>query len=661
LTGSARALPARPNLRHLKVEARRRMKSGEFPALYEAQLAIAREHGQPSWAVLKELVCGKAQPESRALSQLRWIISRFADAGAPGWAAPDDQELRLHFHDEFLTRVGVDKLVETIVDMAAYLREEYVVTDSSPLAVQVQLAGWQVHAVADARPPHRLKAVTRFPLGRRITDPRVGEPVTRTSGEVPGAVNRVAAEAFTEIGLPGLVLAGAGAGAGHGGAGPDGPRWVLARGWADLDRGSLLEAGHRFPVYFVTSLFTAMTVLRLVADGRVGLDAPANDYLRTVRLADDSVTVREVLTHTGGVGHLARPLAADWAPDLVAQIGPVLPCDGERGVFQVSAGGPAALGQLAADVTGSPYPDAVARLVFGPLGMTSSSFPSSWPRDGAVVGYTVGLEEDGAFEAVPSKVANFQAVGGLWTTAADLVRFCVAWKSLLPAALAREALRPQTTGGPVRGRDFGLGWVVGPRGDVAGMAASGPGASASLLVRDPARPGGCGQVQVALANRLIPIEPLNLRVLRACGDRPAHRMAQPLIVQEEQAVLGLDGGMRLRRARGPIRELACSREPDRRQGAGGREETVFGQAEQVAAQVREVDPSAAGIGVPQVGELVGRLLDLAGDEALFLLGLVLGAPDRRGEPAQPQDGRNPGHDGGNHQLRGCARDKHGAT
>jgi hypothetical protein len=121
LTGSARALPARPNLRHLKVEARRRMKSGEFPALYEAQLAIAREHGQPSWAVLKELVCGKSQPESRALSQLRWIMSRFADAATPGWAAPDDQELRLHFHDDFLTRVGAGKLVETIVCAAACL------------------------------------------------------------------------------------------------------------------------------------------------------------------------------------------------------------------------------------------------------------------------------------------------------------------------------------------------------------------------------------------------------------------------------------------------------------------------------------------------------------------------------------------------------------
>ena len=510
MTGLARTLPAQPSLRHLKVEARRRVKSGEFPALYEAQLAIAREHGQPSWAVLKELVCGQSQPESHALTQLRWIICRFSGADAPGWAAPDEPELRQHLHDEYLTGIGAGKLVEIIAGMAADLREEYVVVGASPLAVQLQLAGWQVHAVADARPPYRLRVLSRFPLGRRIIDPRVAAPATRVFGEVPAAVDRVAAEAFTEIGLPGLVLAG---------ARPGGSAWVLARGWADLDSASPMDAGHRFPVYAVTQLVTAMAVLRLIADGRVGLDAPANDYLRTVRLADGSVTVRELLTHTGGVGIRAKPLP-ESAAGLVAQVGRVLPCDGQRGVFRMDPGGPAALGQLAADVTGSPYPDAMARLVFGPLGMTGSSFPASWPRDSAVAGYTVRIVEDQTFTPVQSRIFGLQAAGGLWTTAADLVRFAVAWKSLLPEALAHEALRPQTAGGPVRGRDLGLGWIVGRRGDFAGIAGSGPGASASLLVRDPARPGGCAQVQVALVNRTIPIEPLNLRVLRLCHAGP---------------------------------------------------------------------------------------------------------------------------------------------
>jgi CubicO group peptidase (beta-lactamase class C family) len=548
MTGPARTLPARPNLRHLKVEARRRVKSGEFPALYEAQLAIAREHGQPSWAALKELVCGQALPESHALSQLRWIVSRFTDADAPGWVAPDDQEMRQHFADEFLTRPRVGELVETILGMAADLREDYVVTGISLLSAQVQLAGWQVHAMVEAGPPHRLTAVNRIPLGRRITDPRIAAPVTRASGEVPAAVTRVTEEAFTEFGLPGLVLAGTGP-AGTGpedgvpedggpevgaledrgpggtradGGRPDGPAWALARGWADLDSASLLDTGYRFPVYFNTHLFTAMTVLRLVADGQVGLDAPANDYLRTVRLANDSITVRELLSHTGGVDGLAGP-PADRASDLVTQIGPVLPCGGERGVFRISVLGSAALGQLAADITGSPYPDAVAHLVFSPLGMTGSSFPATWPRDNAVTGYAVRADGDGTFEPIPHKRFGVQAASGMWSTAADLLRFGVSWKSLLPQALAREVLRPQTVGGPIRGGDFGLGWVIPKRGDLASIAATGPGASSSLIVRDPARPGGCAQVQVALTNRSIPIEPLNVRVLRSRVERQQSR------------------------------------------------------------------------------------------------------------------------------------------
>lgn len=47
--GSIRALPARPDRRYLKLEAKRRLAAGEFRRLHEAQLAIAREHGFTSW------------------------------------------------------------------------------------------------------------------------------------------------------------------------------------------------------------------------------------------------------------------------------------------------------------------------------------------------------------------------------------------------------------------------------------------------------------------------------------------------------------------------------------------------------------------------------------------------------------------------------------
>jgi ankyrin repeat protein len=46
-------LPLRPDLRHLRDEAKRRRKAGEFPSIALAQLAVAREYGFRSWPRLK--------------------------------------------------------------------------------------------------------------------------------------------------------------------------------------------------------------------------------------------------------------------------------------------------------------------------------------------------------------------------------------------------------------------------------------------------------------------------------------------------------------------------------------------------------------------------------------------------------------------------------
>jgi len=48
-----RSLPPRPDLRHLRDEAKRRRRGGEFPSIALAQLAVAREHGFRSWPRLK--------------------------------------------------------------------------------------------------------------------------------------------------------------------------------------------------------------------------------------------------------------------------------------------------------------------------------------------------------------------------------------------------------------------------------------------------------------------------------------------------------------------------------------------------------------------------------------------------------------------------------
>jgi len=506
MPGGSRSLPGRPNLRHLKLEAKRRVAAGEFPSLHDAQAAIAREHGLPSWAALKQRV--NAEQETHALDQLRWVIARFAGAGEPGWTAPADDELKQRFDDRFLTALPPPALIAAIGRLSTDLRDgELVVLGQTPLQAHVQLGSMQYIAVVEAEPPHRLTGLRGVPVGSRVHDSRVTEPApVRTQGEVPAPIAEIAEQAFAELGLTALVLAG----------GDSKTTWLLARGWADLDRGEPLDPGHRFPVPGVTALVTATAVLTLVGDGTIGLDSRANDHLSRIRLADDTITVRELLSHTAGVDSPTE-MYADAVPDLTDLMGPVIACTGPRGTPNPSNGGIAVLGQLVADVTGLSYARAAVRLVLNPLKLNDSSFPARVADinpgielkkgPGAVTGYNLTL--DGTFEPIPARIPTLQAVAGLWSTGADLVRLGLGWSALLPEALAHEALTPQTDPGPGGGR-VGLGWLIPPRGDVATHAGANLDATATMTTRLRDQ-----RTHVVLTSRLIPVNSIEARLLRA--------------------------------------------------------------------------------------------------------------------------------------------------
>jgi CubicO group peptidase (beta-lactamase class C family) len=515
MSGGSRSLPLRPSLRFLKLEAKRRLVAGEFTTLHDAQAAIAREHGLPNWAGLKQVCAGRPEPDSHALDQLRWVISRFSGADAAGWTAPDEGELREHFDDRFLTVLPAGALVEGASRMAADLREELVVIRTAPLEAVVQLSGLRYIAAADPTPPHRLIGLRGFPLGDRITDPRVkAPPPTHTLVELPGKLTGeltgLAAEACAELGLPALVLAG-----GEPGRAP----WVVACGHADLDRAEPLEPSHRFPAPGVTALVTATAVLGLVAEGRLGLDDRANDHLRTVRLAGDAITVRELLSHTSGVDSPTE-FYADRVPDLAELMGHVISCSGPRGTIAPSNGGYGVLGQLIADVTAMPYASAATRLVLDPLGLRESRFPAR-PADigpGAVTCYTATA--DGDLEPFQGQIPTVQAIAGLWSTGADLVRLATGWPSLLPAALAREAFEPQTpqTEPGLGGFRVGLGWLL-PPGDQTAWH-SGNGLEAVALLRSRIRDF---RTHVVLTSRVMTLESVDDRLQRAWTNPTTHR------------------------------------------------------------------------------------------------------------------------------------------
>lgn len=475
-----RPLPGRPSLRHLKLEAKRRVAAGEFAALWEAQLVIAREHGLPSWRALRELIARESARESRALPHLRWVESRFRESGSPGWVPPDAHELRQHFTEDLLGRAASPgQLIEAITGVAADLRESYTFTAVGPLTALIKSPGRRLLvATVEADPPHLVDRARSFPLRDRIDEVR-GTAAARAEaapraigaseeGEVPPTIRKLAGGAVAELGLPGLVLAG---------GGPQSPPWAIAEGWADLDRAEALTTSHRFPASRITRLIIAIAVLRLVADDAISLSDPVDS---------------------------AGMVADGTVADLLAQAG------------KVGSDGYAALRKLIANVTGSPPAAALARLVLEPLKMNDSAFPESPgnpnSRPGLVTGYRLDHALDFA-SVPPARAWAGQALGGMVTTGADLVRFGTGWWSLLPEELAREALRPQGSTA-ASGLHMGLGWNLGPGGKTAGMSGTIPGAFASLIIRvpdQPEPPTAC----VVLTNRQLPIVDLNLRLLQS--------------------------------------------------------------------------------------------------------------------------------------------------
>jgi CubicO group peptidase (beta-lactamase class C family) len=495
-----RHLPDRPSLRHLKLEAKRRLAAGEFATLHDAQLAVAREHGMSSWAALKERVAAAEAEHGHALAQVRWVFGRYAEAGAPGWTAPTRDELSEHVTEHFLTLVPPETAAAILRSVAPKLREDMVLIDAGPLHLRAKVADLLVEADVEPEAPHRLTSLSLVPGGAPATDTRVARPPVASFGPAPEQVPGLVEDSFAELGLVGLTAAG------DWDSGPASDVWACSRGWADLERNVPLNPGHRFPALSITTLVTSTAVLCLVAEGVVALDDPVNGHLRSLRLADDAVTVRELLSHTGGVDS-PSPVWADSVADVADVLGPVVGCSGPRGEFAYSHGDYAVLGQLIADLTGTSFAQAATRLVLEPLGMADSWFPAEAPvSPDAARGYR--LERDGSFAPEPPPMFALQSAGGLWSTGPDLVRFGSGWRTLLPRELAEQALRPHAVQYD-SAAEIGLGWLLNRPDDAVGHAAAGPGSSVSLITRP-----STGRTSVVLTNRQVLVEPTNARLIR---------------------------------------------------------------------------------------------------------------------------------------------------
>jgi CubicO group peptidase (beta-lactamase class C family) len=282
-------------------------------------------------------------------------------------------------------------------------------------------------------------------------------------------------------------------------------------GVADVGSGRPISAGTPFRVASISKVFTGVGVAQLWQRGLVDLDAPANQYLREFQLVParrglGTPTVRQLLTHTGGLGELAHASGA-LLPDFGESVptGQDLPTLAQfyRGGPRVHAQpgtrfvytnhGPAVLGQLVADVTGMPLARYLREHVFDPLGMASTCLRRG-PQDGPelATGYEIGRR--GLRVVAPREMVTAGAAAVV-STPADMARFMAdllrpGRGAILDAASARAMLAPQYQPDP-RIPGMGLAFFRSSLGGLAvvGHQGSYPGFHSQMLLAPGAAMG----------------------------------------------------------------------------------------------------------------------------------------------------------------------------
>ena len=212
--------------------------------------------------------------------------------------------------------------------------------------------------------------------------------------------------------------------------------------------------------------FTAMAVMMLVDEGKLGLDDPVSKFFPDAPVTWKGITVRHLLTHTSGIkdweGKTDIDYRKDYTEDELVQVAMTLPPDFAPGTqWSYSNTGYVLLGILVHKVSGKFYGDFLAERVFAPLGMESTRVISeSDIVKNRAAGYTLEKGELQNQEWV-SPSLNTTADGSLYTTTLDLAKWDAALES-------RRFLKPESyeaMWSPVQLQDgttypYGFAWFL---------------------------------------------------------------------------------------------------------------------------------------------------------------------------------------------------------
>lgn len=242
------------------------------------------------------------------------------------------------------------------------------------------------------------------------------------------------------------------------------PAIVKGYGLANIEHNVPVKPETIFQSGSVGKQFTAFAVMLLVDEGKIGIDDKIGKHLGDVSDAWSNITVRHLLTHTGGMTDYpdSFDFRKDYTEDELLKIIKETPLafkPGER--WQYSNLGYVTLGIIIHKVSGKFYGDFLAERVFKPLGMTTARVISE--RDivpNRAAGYVLRNGEV-KNQGWVSPSLNTTADGALYLSALDMIKWeegLAGGKLLSRSAYDQMWTRAKLNNG--RERRYGFGWAL---------------------------------------------------------------------------------------------------------------------------------------------------------------------------------------------------------
>lgn len=254
---------------------------------------------------------------------------------------------------------------------------------------------------------------------------------------------------------------------------------LAAVGWADVDAKAPMRPDSLFAIASMTKPIAASAVMILQDQGKLSLDDPVSKYLPVFQDATlqggakpkREITIRDVLTHTSGLGGDQRNEGTlrETAEALAKR-----PLAFEPGTRWQYSPGLNVAGRVVEVASGQPFDDFLEQHIFRPLRMKDTTFnPNAEQRKRVVKLYKPGPDKK-SLEATSTWINDLSTKrepnpsGGLFSTAADLARFYqmvlnggeLDGKRILSKAAVAEMTRLQT-GELMTGFTPGNGWGLG--------------------------------------------------------------------------------------------------------------------------------------------------------------------------------------------------------